>query len=164
MIYGAGKLGVDELASGKNGVRAIIMQLHVNDWFTWKLRNRYVIRNICDREAYTKHVGLSWSHVPTGLYQQTVYILVPASWPVACDVWSSRLSWYAVHMSRYSHLRHNVCDRTEGQVRRLKRITFHIFKIIGPWQIWIKLRYVIFKLILLIDSWGTFCETSIRWM
>ena len=100
MIYGAGKLGVDELASGsKNGVRAMIMQLHVNGWFTWKLHNRYVIRNRCDREAYTNYVGtlvIICSHGPKS--ENCLHI---GSWRLTHDMWLLKFPWI---MSRSEHV------------------------------------------------------------
>ena len=32
---------------------------------------------------------------------------------------------------------------------------------IGPWEI---CNFLIFKLILVIDGWGVFCEIALRWM
>ena len=36
--------------------------------------------------------------------------------------------------------------------------------LIGPWGIWMKFWICIFKLILVIDSWGICCEIALIWM
>ena len=34
------------------------------------------------------------------------------------------------------------------------------FQLMGPWGIWMIIRYVIFKIVLVIDDWGISCEIA----
>ena len=34
----------------------------------------------------------------------------------------------------------------------------------GPWEIWMKLKHVIFEQILVIDGWGISCEIALIWL
>ena len=40
----------------------------------------------------------------------------------------------------------------------------YFISLIGPWEIWMKFRYVIFKHILVIDGWGISSEIVLIWM
>ena len=46
----------------------------------------------------------------------------------------------------------------------LKIDEFFVSKCIGPWEIWMKFLYVIFKQISVIDGWGISCEIALIWM
>ena len=74
-----------------------------------------------------------------------------------------------------SHVRFYFTDRYSPSYRilvsidvivghqRWHRISFFGWPI-GPWEIWMKFRHVIFKQILVIDGWGISCEIALMWM